>query len=66
MTLRLSRYQEIGVEMLARAEGKAKSDVIREAIESYIKARRADPVFRQRLRNHIEAGINAMERLLDD
>lgn len=62
MTLRLSSWQHIGVRCIAEAEGKSISDVVREAIESYIEARKLDPEFQRRVHAQIEANQSILEQ----
>lgn len=65
MTLRLSALQWYGIEAIARAEGKSKSDVVREAVEAHIAARKADPEFQRRLRALIDQNDEALRSLLE-
>lgn len=48
----MALYEE--VQLVARAEGKTVSEVIREAVAAHIQRRRADPEFRARLKRRIK------------
>jgi predicted DNA-binding protein len=54
-------YEE--VELVARAEDKPVSEVIREAITDHIKRRRADPEFQARLKKRIKDDAKILRKL---
>jgi predicted DNA-binding protein len=62
-TLRLpmALYEE--VELVARAEDKPVSEVIREAIAAHIKRRRADPEFQARLKKRLKDDAKILRKL---
>lgn len=62
-TIRLPKplYEE--VVLVARAEDKSISEVMREAIAEHIERRRADPEFKARLRERIEADRRILKKL---
>lgn len=62
-TLRLpiALYEE--VVLVANAEGKPVSEVIREAIADHIRRRRADPEFQARLKQRIREDVKILRRL---
>lgn len=62
MTLRLSSWHHVAVKCMAEAEGKSVSDVIREAIDNYIGARKLDPEFQRRVTAQIEANQQILDR----
>lgn len=62
-TIRLPLDLYDALVLVARAERKAVSVVIREAIAAYVAERRADPDFQRRLRERIEADQKILERL---
>jgi predicted DNA-binding protein len=64
-TIRLPIELADALELVARAEGKPVSEVIREAIAAHVEKRRADPEFQRRLRERIEADRRILERLAD-
>ena len=53
MTLRLEEDLAGDLATVAAVDGQPLSDTIRQAITDHVKARKADPVFRARLREHI-------------
>lgn len=64
-TIRQSSDQAEALEFVARVDGVAVSEVIRDAIARHIAERRADPGFQQRLRERIEADQRLLERLAE-
>jgi Arc/MetJ-type ribon-helix-helix transcriptional regulator len=63
MTLRLPADQAAELEAVARADGKAVSESVREAISALIAERRKDKEFRARLRKMIEEDRAILDRL---
>lgn len=63
MTLRLSHMQMLGVESIAKAEGKSKADVVREAIRNYVEERKVDPEFQKRLRARMGENNDLLRRM---
>ena len=63
MTLRLPADQAAELEAVSRAEGRAVSDTVREAIDLLIAERRKDKEFRARIRKTIEEDRQILERL---
>ena len=61
-TLRLDSGVAEDLDTVAAVDGRNVSDVIRRAIDDHVKARKADPRFRARLREH----IGKAQRLLGD
>ncbi len=51
------------LEAVARADNQSVSEAVRSAIEEHIDARRADPVFRERLESLFESDREVFERL---
>lgn len=64
-TIRLPVDLADQLDLVARAEGKAVSVVIREAIAAYVERKRQDPEFQKRLRQRIEDDRRILERLAD-
>lgn len=62
-TIRQSEDQAEDMEFVARVDGQAPSELIRDAIASYLDTRRADPEFQARLRARIEADQEVLSRL---
>lgn len=62
-TIRQPAEQADEVEFVARVEGKAASEFIREAIAAHLESRRADPEFQQRLKARIKADREILKRL---
>lgn len=62
-TIRQPADQAEDVEFVARVEGVAASEFIRDAIAAHLEARRADPAFRQRLRERMDADKEILRRL---
>jgi hypothetical protein len=62
-TIRQPAEQADEVEFVARVEGKAASEFIRDAIKAHLEARRADPEFQQRLKARVEADREILKRL---
>ena len=63
MTLRLPADQAAELEAVARADGKAVSESVREAIDVLIAERRKDKAFQARLRKMIEENRAVLDRL---
>ena len=63
MTLRLPADQAAELEAVARGDGKAVSESVREAIGALIAERRKDKEFRARLRKMIEEDRAILDRL---
>lgn len=64
-TIRQPAEQADELEFVARVDGVPVSEVIRDAIAEHIKARRADPAFRTRLQERIEADQHILKRLAE-
>jgi len=64
-TIRQPAEQADDLEFVARVDGVPVSEVIRDAIAEHIKARRADPAFRQRLQERIDADQHILKRLAE-
>lgn len=64
-TVRQPDDQADEMEFIARVDGVPVSEAIREAIAAHIEARRADPAFRERLRQRMEADRHIMKRLAE-
>ncbi len=64
-TIRQPADQADELEVIARVDGVPVSEAIREAIAEHIQARRADPAFRERLRERIDADRNILKRLAE-
>lgn len=62
MTIRLDPDLAQDLATVAAVDGRPVSDVIRRAVDEHVKARKADPQFRARLREH----IGKAQRLLGD
>jgi len=66
-TIRQPEEQAEDVEFVARVDGVASSELIREAIAVYLDKRRAEPDFQERLRERIAADRKILDRLgVDD
>ncbi len=66
-TIRQPEEQAEDVEFVARVDGVASSELIREAISAYLDKRRAEPDFQERLRERIAADRKILDRLgVDD
>ena len=63
MTLRLPADQAAELEAVARADGKAVSESVREAIDALIDERRKDKEFQARLRQMVEEDRAILDRL---
>jgi predicted DNA-binding protein len=63
MTLRLPADQAAELEAVARADGKAVSESVREAIDTLIAERRKDKEFQARLRKMVEENQAILDRL---
>ena len=59
--LPMALYEE--VELMARAERKSVSEVIREAIAAHIQRRRADPEFQARLKKRLKEDAAILRKL---
>lgn len=62
-TIRQPEDQAEDMEFVARVDGMPASELIRDAIATYLEARRADPEFQNRLRERIEADKEILARL---
>jgi predicted DNA-binding protein len=62
-TIRQPEEQAEDVEFVARVDGVASSELIREAIAVYLDKRRAEPDFQERLRERIAADRKILDRL---
>lgn len=62
-TIRQPEDQADELEFVARVDGIPASELIRDAIASYLEARRATPEFQERLRARIEADKEILARL---
>ena len=62
-TIRQPEDQADELEFVARVDGIAASELIRDAIANYLEARRTDPEFQERLRARIEADKEILARL---
>lgn len=62
-TLRLAAEVAAELGVVARVDGITVSDLVREAIDKEIAARRADPAFKQRLKSKLEEDRDLFERL---
>ena len=65
-TIRQPEEQAEDVELVARVDGIASSELIRVAIANYLDERRANPEFQSRLRDRLEADRKILERLKSD
>lgn len=61
--LPIGLYEEL--ELMAKAEGKPVSQVIREAIAAHIERRRADPEFQARLKERLKKDQKILKKLAD-
>lgn len=64
-TIRQPAEQADELEFVARVDGVAASELIREAIAAHLQARRADPEFQARLRERIAADRQILRRLAE-
>jgi predicted transcriptional regulator len=64
-TIRLPTDQADELEAIARVDGMAFSEAIRQAVAAYITTRQADHAFQERLRRRVEADQHILERLAD-
>ncbi len=62
-TLRLTEEMAAELAVVARVDGETNSDLVRGAIVKEIAARRADPAFKQRLKEKLEEDRELFERL---
>ena len=63
MSLRLSDEQGADLEAVSRADNMPISDVVREAIDKHIAARRADKDFQKGLKKRLAEDREVLERL---
>jgi len=63
MSLRLPEDQAAELAAVARADDMPVSEVVREAIDNHIAARRADKDFQKRLKRRLEEDREVLERL---
>ncbi|HEU4393629.1 MAG TPA: ribbon-helix-helix protein, CopG family [Solirubrobacterales bacterium] len=63
MSLRLPEEKAAELAAIARTDDMPVSEVVREAIDNHIKARRADKDFQQRLKQRLEEDRQVLERL---
>ena len=63
MSLRLPAEQAAELEAVARADEMPVSEAVREAIDRYIAARRADKDFQKRLKQRLDEDREVLERL---
>lgn len=63
MTLRISSSQLIGLKFMAAVRGTSVNAEVREAIDSYIKARSRDPQFQERLQRRRAEQNAAFDKL---
>ena len=64
MTLRLDADRAAELETVARADEQSVSEVVRDAVEAYIRSRSADEDFQERLRARIAEDRRVAGRLL--
>jgi hypothetical protein len=64
-TIRQSEDQAEDVEFVARVDGVAASELIRDAIAAHLETRRSDPAFQTRLRERIAADKKILDRLAE-
>jgi predicted DNA-binding protein len=64
-TIRQPADQADELDFVARVEGVAASEIIRDAIAAHLEARRADPAFQARLRERIAADQQILRRLAE-
>jgi hypothetical protein len=65
MSLRLREDQAAELAAVARTDEMSVSDAVREAIDDYITARRADKDFQKRLKQRLEEDREVLERLAE-
>jgi hypothetical protein len=63
MSLRLPEDKAVELAAIARTDEMPISEVVREAIDNHIAARRADKDFQQRLKRRLEEDREVLERL---
>ncbi len=63
ITLRLEKEQAAELDAVARVQGVPVSEALREAIHRYIAESRAEPEFKERLRQRMEEDHEVFERL---
>ncbi len=64
-TIRQPEDQAEDLEFVARVDGMAASELIRDAIAAHLDKRRADPDFQARLRERIAADQEILKRLAE-
>jgi predicted DNA-binding protein len=64
-TIRQPEDQAEDLEFVARVDGIAASELIRDAIAAHLEKRRSDPDFQARLRERIEADKKILDRLAE-
>jgi hypothetical protein len=64
-TIRQPEDQAEDMEFVARVDGIPASELIRDAIADYLEKRRADPDFRARLQERIQADQKILKRLAE-
>jgi predicted transcriptional regulator len=62
-TVRLDEALSEELEAIASVERRSVNDVIHEAVDALIRARRQDPEFRDRLEASLERNLELLERL---
>lgn len=65
MSLRLPEDKAADLAAVARTDEMPVSEVVREAIDNHIAARRADKEFQKRLKKRLEEDRKLLERLAD-
>ena len=65
MSLRLPEDKAAELAAVARADDMPVSEVVREAIDNHIAARRADKDFQKRLKRRLEEDREVLERLAE-
>jgi predicted DNA-binding protein len=63
MSLRLAEDKAAELAAIARADDMPVSEVVREAIDKHIEARRGDADFQERLKRRVEEDREVLERL---
>lgn len=64
-TIRQPADQADELDFVARVDGVAASELVRDAIASHLQARRADPAFQARLRERVAADREILRRLAE-
>jgi predicted transcriptional regulator len=62
-TVRLDEALSEELEAIAAVDRRSVNDVIQEAVEALLEARRRDPEFRDRLETSLERNLELLERL---